>query len=86
MFQHPGLVSSFEASPFLVKEKSPFLFLTLYCASVSINCAHVSTFIRGFAELLCRMLPAFDKLLILGDFHINVGCPSDPFGIEFLNL
>uniref|UniRef100_A0A1A8AHR4 Endonuclease/exonuclease/phosphatase domain-containing protein n=1 Tax=Nothobranchius furzeri TaxID=105023 RepID=A0A1A8AHR4_NOTFU len=43
-------------------------------------------FLTEFARLLVEVLPAFDKLLILGDFNIHMCCPDKPKVNEFLRI
>lgn len=41
---------------------------------------------NDFSDFMSVIMPKYDRVLIVGDFNVNVCCPNKPMAKDFLNL
>lgn len=71
------LYNSLESLVFRVESTEPLLCILIY---------RKKDFIKEFADLLSSVTVQYDRILILGDFNIQVCCPNKPMVNELNNV
>ncbi len=66
-----------------VSDKSPVMFVLVI---VNRPPEHHTDFIKEFADFLSELVLAADKVLIVGDFNINVDNEKDALGSAFIDI
>ncbi len=76
-----GEFSTFENLGFILNNKLPILCVLIYRPP-----KFIFGFIQEFSDFLSDIILKHDRVLILGDFNIDMCCPASSLASEFINL